>query len=223
MKNQLEELRQSNNKLDQQLSKENNAILTDMVCYLKSSDLREYEIEVIRKDLTGMALETQLRNEKFSDIAGDDYKELCDELIKNGSRKSFCEKALELLYVLAFGVGILYFAEIIFTSTIINIFKYGQFSMPITSGFLISTLAAVGMGFGIYYYFTKMAFALSAPGHKTKVLFIIGFTVIWAALVVIRVFLGKTVLFHINCLYPLLFFVIAFTVIKFLSNRYTNH
>lgn len=114
MANQLEKLRKENNLLDKQLSKENNTIMMDMVCYLRSSDLCDYDIEIIRKELTGMALEAQLRNEKFSDAVGDDYKALCDELMKNGRQKTLNEKALEILYVLVFGVGTLYLVEILF-------------------------------------------------------------------------------------------------------------
>lgn len=223
MANQLEKLRKENNLLDKQLSKENNSIMTDMVCYLRSSDLCEYDIEIIRKELTGMALEAQLRSEKFSDVVGDDYKALCDELMKNGRQKTLYEKALEILYVLVFGAGTLFLVEILFSSTIINIVKFGQFAMPITSGFLVTTFITVVIAFSVYNYFTKNSFELSNHNRKTQIIFIIGFTAVWTAVLLIRVFMGNTVLWSVNCLYPTAFLAIAFVLIKTLGDQHANN
>lgn len=220
--NLLKKLRKENNMQDKLLSKESNAIITDMVCYLRSSDLCGYDIEVIRKELTGMALETQLRNEKFNDIIAEDYKALCDELMKNGSKKTRYEKVLEIVYILVYGIFVLYLAEIVFSSTIINIFKSGQFSMQITLGFVISTLIAVGMGFGVYYFITKNSFELSKKKRKTQVLFIIGFSAVWTTAVLSRLFMGKIFLLTINCLYPIVLLGLASLIIKFLNDKYAN-
>jgi len=222
MANRLEKLRKENNVQDKQLSKENNVIMTDMVCYLRSSDLCEYDIEIIRKELTGMAMEAQLRNEKFNDVAGDDYKALCDELMKNGRQKTLYEKALEILYVLIYGIGTLYLIEILFSSTIINIFKSGQFSISITSGFLVSTFFTVVIAVSVYNYFTKNSFEFSNHNRKTQIIFIIGFSAAWTALLLIKVFVGKTVLWSVNCLYPTLFLAIAFVLIKTLDDQHVN-
>lgn len=223
MADQLKKLRKENNEQDKQLSKENNAIITDMVCYLRSSDLCDYDIEIIRKELTGMALESQLRNEKFNDVAGDDYKVLCNELMKNGRQKTRYEKALEMLYIFVYGVGTLYLAEILFSSTIINIFKLGQFTMPITSGFIISTLLAVAIAFGVYSYFTRNSFEFSKHNRKTQIIFITGFTAAWTVVLLTRVFMGKTIIISINCLYPIVFLAVAFVLINTLADQYVNN
>ena len=220
--NRLKKLRKENNAQDKLLPKESDAIITDMVCYLRSSDLCEYDIEVIRKELTGMALEAQLRNKKFNDVIGEDYKTLCDELMKNGSKKTRYEKVLETAYILVYGIMALNLAEIVFSSTIINIFKSGEFSIQITSGFVISTLIAVGMGFGVYYYITKNSFELSKKNRKMQALFVIGFAAVWITAVLLRLFLGKTVLLTINCLYPIVLLGLAFLAVKFLNDRYAN-
>lgn len=80
--------------------------MMDIVCYLRSSDLCDYDIEIIRKEITGMALEAQLRNENFNVVVGDDYKAFCDELMKNGRQKTPYEKSLEILYTFVYGLGI---------------------------------------------------------------------------------------------------------------------
>ena len=75
----------------------------------------------MRLDLTGMLLEAQLRNEKCSDVFGDDYRSMCDELIKNGIQKTMYRKLLEILNILIFSIGVIYICEIIFSSKFILI------------------------------------------------------------------------------------------------------
>lgn len=222
MANRLNKLRKENNIQDKQLSKENNSIMTDIICYLRASNLCEYDMEIIRKELIGMALEAQMRGETFGDVIGKDYKAFCRELMKNGKQKTLYEKALEIFYVFTFALMVLYFAEIFFTSTIFNIFKLSQFTMPITLGFIIVTLMAVGMGYFIYYYFTKNSFEFSKKNRKIQILYVVGFTILWTAALLFRFLFDKTVLLTINCLYPIIILAAAFILVKLLNDRHTN-
>jgi hypothetical protein len=129
---------------------------------------------------------------------------------------------MEIVYILVYGIMVLYLAEIVFSSTIINIFKSGQFSMQITLGFVVSTFIAVGMGFGVYYYITKNSFELSKKNQKMQVLFVIGFSVLWTTTVLLKIFMGDTVLLTINCLYPIILLGVACIVIKHLNDKYAN-
>lgn len=218
--NQLEKLRRENNRQDKLLSKENNTIITDMICYLKASNLCQYDIEIMRKELTGMALETQLKGDKFSAVIGEDYKAFCNNLMRNGSKKTPYKKILEAVHIFIFGIMILYIAEIIFSSA--NIFSSGQFLLQITSGFIVSTLVAVGMGFSVYYYLTKNSFELSKKNRKLQILFIVSFSAVWTATVLFRVFMGKAVLLTINSLYPLIFIVLLYLIVRILNDKYEN-
>lgn len=222
MMNRLNKLRKENNLQDKQLSKENNPIMTDIICYLRASDLCEYDLEIIRKELIGMALESQLRGENFGDIVGDDKKAFCMELMENGRQKTNYEKILGILYTLTNALLVLYIAEIFLTATIINILKNNQFTMPITLGFVVMTLFAIAMGYFVYYYFTKNSFETLKRNRKTQILFLVGFIILWAAALFFRYLLDQTVLITVNCLYPLVIFAVAFAVIKLLNNQYEN-
>lgn len=57
LKNNLKKLLRENNTLEKNLTKQNNSILINIIIYLKSSKMSEIDIEVIRADLIGMALE----------------------------------------------------------------------------------------------------------------------------------------------------------------------
>ena len=70
MKRNEKELRRENNLLEKQLSKENQAILTDIVVYLTSFDISEYRVEIVRQDITNMILEGERRNLRTEVVSG---------------------------------------------------------------------------------------------------------------------------------------------------------
>ena len=113
MANATKQLRNENNALDRKLNEENNRILTDMVVDLHSFDLSEYDVQVIRKELSGMAIESQQRGDAFSTVIGGDYRAFCDELVENGRKKSFYERSLEFFYIIVYGCGALLLFEVV--------------------------------------------------------------------------------------------------------------
>lgn len=72
----------SNIDLELKLNDENKQILHRITKYMKSFYLEEYETEILRKDLIGMALETETRGETLQNIIGDNINDFCDELIQ---------------------------------------------------------------------------------------------------------------------------------------------
>ena len=50
-------LLKQNNQREKELTKENNQVLTDMVVYLRGSDLSDYNQELVREDLIEMVLD----------------------------------------------------------------------------------------------------------------------------------------------------------------------
>jgi len=222
MPNLLKKLRKENNALEQQLSQENNKIMAELVCYLRSSSICDYNLEITRKDITGMLLEAQLRKEKFSDVFGNDYRSFCDELIENGIQKTRYKKLLEILHILVFSIGVLYIGEILFSSKLIQIFMTCQFTMFIITGLVIAALCTLGIAICIYYYITKASFQLSIHNRMIQILFIIGLVMGWTVTVLIRVLAGNLTLYSTSCLLSAVFVAIAFAVIKYLNNQYDN-
>ena len=82
--------------------------MTDMIVYLRHSNLCDYDIEVIRRDLYGMIYEAQLKNEPAQHVIGDDYKGFCQELIMSGRQKDIYEKFLEWAHIGIVGIGTLF-------------------------------------------------------------------------------------------------------------------
>lgn len=77
----LNELKSDNFKIEHELTYENRKMLTKMFRYIDTFPLKEYEVELIRKDLIGMALEAECRQESFRDTLGKKPKDFCDDII----------------------------------------------------------------------------------------------------------------------------------------------
>lgn len=203
MANALQVMRKENNLEEKKLSKENNSILTDMVIYLKSYSLIEYDVEVMRKELIGMALEAQLRNEKLSEVIGDDYKKICNELMENARKQTKGGFILQSISTVVLCATILYIFEIFLGRTIVKIVTKGDFIMPITLGFAIYTVLTIIFAVTIYMYVTRKSFELSGEKSlKYKVLFVIIFMALWFTIFICKDMFDKAILFSVNCLYP---------------------
>lgn len=82
------------NKKTKMLLKENNAfekdnlsehsqnVMTDIVCYLRGSDLSEYNQEVVRKDINYMIADGEKRGETVEIVVGTEFQNFCDEIIQ---------------------------------------------------------------------------------------------------------------------------------------------
>ena len=216
-------LRKENNKSETSLSKSTNLVLTDMIVYLHSSDLCEYDIEIIRKELIGMAAEAQMRGQAFEEVVGEDYKGFCDDLIQNGRKKSKQEKFIEIAYVIVVGFGVLFVYEIVSQAIIAAVKGVSSdlLKMDISLGFVISSLCALIAANLVYLIFSKYAFELSKH-KKYRIGSAILFAFVFTAMVAVRYFFNGVILFTLNWLFPLLLLICCYVMIKILDTRKSN-
>lgn len=66
---------------EQILNKENRKTLHKMMKYVRTFPLKSIEIEQIRRDLTGMAIEAQQRGTSLQAMLGEKPRKFCDEII----------------------------------------------------------------------------------------------------------------------------------------------
>ena len=216
MKN-LKLIRKDNCEQEKSLFIDNLTVITDMVVYLHSSDLCEYDIEIIRKDLIGMALEAQLRGEKFKHVIGEDYKSFCNELIESGDRKSTREKILNNLFIIIIVVGSALILEIV-SYLVLSSKDMLEFHMPITWGFMLSTLLITVAGYGTIIFITKNSFKLSdEDSRRTINLFGISYFMTFSIIGIIKYFFRNSVIGTINYVYPLIILAVTLIVIKLLN------
>ncbi|PRR79148.1 hypothetical protein CLLI_09930 [Clostridium liquoris] len=92
MKKYCKGLLKSNNKMEKEIHKNNEKILTDMIVYLRGSDMTEYNQELIREDLIQMIIDGQNRGDDIQKVIGDNYKEICDKIIETMPKKTISQK-----------------------------------------------------------------------------------------------------------------------------------
>ena len=97
MKKICKELLKENNKREEDIYSDNNEVYTDMIVYLRGSDMSEYNQELVRADLIEMILDGQQRGDDIKKVIGSNYKEICDEIIATMPKKTRSEKLISSL------------------------------------------------------------------------------------------------------------------------------
>lgn len=116
-------LQKENNRLDEQILEENQEKFTDMICYLRGSDLTDYDVESVRHDLTEMVLAAQERSEGIDAVIGEDYKEFCDSVIETLPKKTPKQKLVEKLDMICLCLSILFAINILLSRDTIEMIK----------------------------------------------------------------------------------------------------
>ncbi|ATD54334.1 hypothetical protein [Clostridium chauvoei] len=107
MKNKCRELLKSNNKREKEIYKNNEKIYTDMIVYLRGSDMTEYNQELVREDLIQMIIDGQNRGDDIQKVIGENYKEVCDEIIETMPKKTTFEKVIGIVEMSTSSIWIL--------------------------------------------------------------------------------------------------------------------
>ena len=101
MSNQLKLLKKENRLREQYLSTESSNAILKMMKYMNVARMSAFDREITHKELIGMALEAEQRNETFSEIIEGDMKEWCETVIENNGKISKQEFLLVIAYDLA--------------------------------------------------------------------------------------------------------------------------
>lgn len=97
MSKRTKELLRANNALDAQLNKDNQQMMTNIVVYIRSANISEYEQELVRRDITHMLLDAQAEGRTAAEVLGEDAQAFCDEVIAALPPRPAGERALDAL------------------------------------------------------------------------------------------------------------------------------
>lgn len=210
-------LNQQNNQLDKAIHPENQPIFTDMICYLRGANISEYEIEVVRQDLTEMVLSAQNRGDSIESLFDGDYQQFCDEVINSLPPKTTKQKLIDGLDIVFLGLAILIPINILLSKdTILLIGKLFQkqpvnWNIPVSIGTVLSMVLIIGLATTIVMLITKNAFR---QDKKEKLLLGVvagvGTTLVMVALFVF----GRKTLFTVN-----LWLALAVALVFFLGRK----
>lgn len=216
MNSKTKKLNHQNNLLDREISKENQSVFTDMICYLRGSNIPEYDLELVRQDLTEMIISAQERGENISTVINGDYKEFCDNIIANLPPKTVKQKILYYVDVICWCLSILLAINIIISNETIAIIenivmkKPVNFNITFSVGTIISIIFIIVIANVIVELVTKKVFDKRIFSKKNIFLFV-AILIITAITIVL---IGGNSLFTVN-----IFFACLLAVALFLAHK----
>lgn len=142
-KSNLSVLEKENDNKMEKISEQNKNTVRDIVRYLSSSSLSLFEIQVIRKDLIGMALQSDLEHSTLRDKIGINEKDFCDAIIENGHNHRWMEHLIRFIVSFFQAYAIFYCIDFILLNSspaiygikVINLifmFLWGIFGITLT-------------------------------------------------------------------------------------------
>jgi len=171
--------RKENFELGKSLTKENNEIFTNIVCYLRVSDLTEEDQEEIISDILRMFLDCEAEGKSIASMVGEDYKQYTESIISAvNPNKTVYQKVKEYLPAIVGMFFVLLTIDFIF-STLPKFVKGNfDFNLPYnyTLDMLIKTLMIMIIATTMVTYIGKKGFELSRIRNSRRKHFIFRFS-----------------------------------------------
>lgn len=182
--------KKENNKLSKNLTKENDKIFTDIVCYLRVSDIDEEEQEDIISDIVRMFLDWQEDRKSIESMVGEDYKKFTEDIILAvNPKKSVSKKFKEYLGIIVECFCIMFTIDFVFIY-LPNVVKGNLYlNYDYTLDMLMRSLIMVTIALVVTNYIGKNSFELSKKHFSKLTNFIFGCSA--ALLMVILIFVSK--------------------------------
>lgn len=222
MNRDAKKLLKKNNEYEKQIFKENDEIYTNMIVYLRGADITEYNQEKVREDLITMIVDGQERGDDIQKVIGDNYKEICDEIIAEMPKKTKKEKVMDGVIMTLDIIWILGIITVVktFISILANDNKNMEFTFML--GDLISWSVIALVANVVVNYVCKTALN-EKEGKRNKLL---SFAITWIVFlvmfcaIVLPMILIKSTLFTIHIGIATLIFILIFIISKVLAWRY---
>ena len=222
MKKETKELLKKNNENEKQILEENDEIYTNMVVYLRGANISEYNQEKVREDLIAMIVDGQERGDDIQKVIGENYKEICDEIIAEIPKKTVKEN---VMYALMLTLDIVWIVGIISVIKTL-IFILAQNSKDMTFVFSLGDLISWGMivfvAYLVVYYICSTTFR-EKERETNKVL---SFIIIWfvcciiLCAIILPSLLIKVTIFSVHIGVAALIFGAIFAISRIMSLRY---
>ena len=152
-------LLKENNKFEyNNLSEHSKNVMTDIVCYLRGSDLSEYNQEVVRRDIDYMLSDGETRGETAELVVGREYQAFCDEIVKSFPKRTTAEKIISNINDITSAISVIAFIWLFVKVTQSIVEGNSIFRLQITMGEIIGNIIAVIEAKIIFNYITHKAF-----------------------------------------------------------------
>lgn len=222
MKKETKELLKKNNENEKQILEENDEIYTNMVVYLRGANISEYNQEKVREDLIAMIVDGQERGDDIQKVIGENYKEICDEIIAEIPKKTVKENVMYALMLTLDIVWIVGVISVIKTLIIMLAKNSKDMTFVFSLGDLISWGMIVFVAYLVVYYICSTTFR-EKERETNKVL---SFIIIWfvcciiLCAIILPSLLIKVTIFSVHIGVAALIFGTIFVISRIMSLRY---
>lgn len=222
MENLLGILKKENKEREKRLIISDRRLISDMVSYIKTKKICDYDVEMFKKSLIRTALRTYGSKKKdFRSIVGEDFQDYCDKMCQNArpmtTKESLLSKSVTFILALA----------LMYAARLIDVFITGGnfFTSPvdINLGFLAVTVTLI-IGIGVTYLYVARIVGQTGKAmsgiQSFGMLFILG--VIMLVSGVCAIYLSHVHLFYITWWIPVLVLGVLYLGLKNLYIKYEN-
>lgn len=222
MKKETKELLKKNNENEKNILEENDEIYTNMVVYLRGANISEYNQEKVREDLIAMIVDGQERGDDIQKVIGENYKEICDEIIAEIPKKTVKENVMYALMLTLDIVWIVGVISVIKTLIIMLAKNSKDMTFVFSLGDLISWGMIVFVAYLVVYYICSTTFR-EKERETNKVL---SFIIIWfvcciiLCAIILPSLLIKVTIFSVHIGVAALIFGAIFVISRIMSLRY---
>lgn len=220
--NKRKALQQQNNHYEKQLPEETRHILTDIVVYLKSFPISEYQVELVRLDITRMLLEGAARGASASEVLGEDYKEFCKGIVAELPPRTPLQTITYHADILFLGLAIL--MPLWMVTGLLNSVQNGGslIHVPVSSGTISATLIILVVSYAIVQYICKTSLEDESEQARRKSRFRFILILFFAVLVCMApAILFRNTVLNVHIAVYIAGFVICFGIHKLLA-AYTD-
>lgn len=222
MKKETKELLKKNNENEKNILEENDEIYTNMIVYLRGANISEYNQEKVREDLIAMILDGQERGDDIQKVIGENYKEICDEIIAEIPKKTVKENVMYALMLTLDIVWIVGIISVIKTLIIMLAQNSKDMTFVFSLGDLISWGMIVFVAYLVVYYICSTTFREKERETNKVLSFIIIWLVccIFLCAIILPSLLIKVTIFSVHIGVAALIFGAIFVISRIMASRY---
>lgn len=222
MENLLGTLKRENKEREKRLIIADRKLISDMVAYVKTQKICDYDVEQIRKKIIRNALHLYgNRKKNFRQVVGEDYREYCEKLCVGARKMTTKEFLLSRSVTMILAFALMYAARLI--DVLITGGNFFKAPVDINMGFVVATLALM-IGIAVTYgYVEKMMKETGSALTQKQSMGMLG--ILFVIVVVAALggqFLSDIHLFEVTWWIPVIILAAIYAILKMLYIRYEN-
>ncbi len=221
MENLLSSLKRENKERERRLNVGDRKLLSDMVGYMKTRKICDYDVEQVRKTIIRNTLRSYGKRKNLEILSGGDYREYCNKLCENMRHASAKELVLSRGVTIIYALALMYLVRLI--DTLIAGGNFFKNPVEINLGYLTATAAILLGTVFIYLYVSGI---LKTKTNRMTNPQMMGLIVLIAVIVIAAYggvyFLSDIHLFDIRWWIPVIIIGALWLLFKILYIQYEN-